>query len=78
MADFFAFPLFSSLKRPDALDDLRPRRGGFRSLSFNLHPEILANPRQVKIGFDPKSLFLYRHPTKICGQRSDLIKRFNF
>ena len=43
-----------------------------------LHTEVLANPLQVKTGFDPKSLFLYRHPTKICGRRSDLIKRFNF
>ncbi len=43
-----------------------------------LYPEVLANPLQVKTGFDLKSLFLYRHPTKICGQRSDLIKRFNF
>ena len=43
-----------------------------------LYPEVLANPLQVKTGFDLKSLFLYRHPTKICGRRSDLIKRFNF
>ena len=43
-----------------------------------LRTEVLANPLQVKTGFDLKSLFLYRHPTKICGQRSDLIKRFNY
>ena len=79
MADFFAFPLFASLKRPDAYHHPRPSRGEFVWLSvLTLHPEILANPRQLKIGFDPKSLFLYRHPTKICGRRSDLIKRFNF
>ena len=30
-----------------------------------LYPEVLANSLQVKTGFDLKSLFLYRHPTKI-------------